>query len=404
MAALAALALASSAHADPGELEAVRAAIDAQGLGWVAVETAVSRRPLELRPRGGALPPPEAGPWSDPPPPGSARFADQDFFDWRDAGGDYTTRVRDQGECGSCWAFAALAAMEAQYNIEAGDPDWDPDLSEQAVLSCSEGECSDGWWLEDTMDFLEANGAISEFCSRYEGSDAVPCEEVCSEEDEEPWELVSSTRLGSSISAIKDGLEHGPVGVWMETYEDLYYYGGGVYEYAWGAYLGGHYVLITGWDDDLDAWICKNSWGTDWGENPYGTGREDGFFRIAYEASGIQRYAPTIVEVPSCDCPDADGDGWQDDTCTNRVCGAALDCDDGDAAVHPAAQEICNDGVDNDCDGLADAETPDCRPDLPRGGPPTGAEQGGCGCGGGALPLSLWGLLGLGALVRRRRR
>ncbi len=387
----------ATAWADPAELQAVRAAIHDQDLSWTAAETGVSRLPPELRPIGGALPPFHVEP--DPPPPGSATFADQAHFDWRDAGGDYTTRVRDQGVCGSCWAFAALASVEAQYNIQARDPDWDPDLSEQAILSCSEGDC-DGWYLSDTLDFLYDYGATTESCMRYSDSEDVPCDEACSEWDDDPWPILSYSWTDSDTHAIKAQLEHGPVAIWMELFEDIYYYGGGVYEHATGESLGGHYVLIAGWDDDDGAWICKNSWGTTWGENPYGTGREQGWFRIAYHASGIQEYGAAGVRVPACDCADADADGYVDASCTNRVCGEELDCDDAEPAAHPSAEEICNDGIDNDCDGLTDAETPDCRPELPRGGPPT---QDGCSCSGSAsLPGALFGLLGLGAVLTRR--
>ena len=56
----------------------------------------------------------------------------------------------------------------------------------------------------------------------------------------------------------------------------------------------------------------------------------------------------------SCACADADGDGAED-----RGCGGS-DCDDSDPAVNPFTQEVCDDGIDNDCDGLVDAEDSDC--------------------------------------------
>jgi len=58
---------------------------------------------------------------------------------------------------------------------------------------------------------------------------------------------------------------------------------------------------------------------------------------------------------PDCwGCPDADGDGFEDQAC------GGTDCDDTDPAVNPAADEDCGDGVDNDCDGLIDAQDPEC--------------------------------------------
>ncbi len=65
----------------------------------------------------------------------------------------------------------------------------------------------------------------------------------------------------------------------MLVYDDLRFYTGGVYQHVSGAYLGGHAVVIVGWDDAESCWICKNSWGTDWGE--------DGYFRIRWEDCSI---------------------------------------------------------------------------------------------------------------------
>ena len=72
-------------------------------------------------------------------------------WDWRNAEhngkvGDWCTPVRNQGSCGSCWAFSAIGALEAIINIREGSPYLDIDLSEQQLLSCppDSGGC-DGW-------------------------------------------------------------------------------------------------------------------------------------------------------------------------------------------------------------------------------------------------------------------
>ena len=75
--------------------------------------------------------------------------------------------------------------------------------------------------------------------------------------------------------------------------------------------------------------------------------------------------APDCIEefdlrIETCEpCPDADGDGYQDEACGGD------DCDDSDATINPAADEDCYDGVDNDCNGLIDAEDPVCACDTP---------------------------------------
>ena len=60
-----------------------------------------------------------------------------DYFNWMDfEGQDWTSPIKDQGKCGSCWLFAAFGALESIINIREWRADLDIDLSEQYVLSC----------------------------------------------------------------------------------------------------------------------------------------------------------------------------------------------------------------------------------------------------------------------------
>jgi hypothetical protein len=75
----------------------------------------------------------------------------------------------------------------------------------------------------------------------------------------------------------------------MTVYGDFYSYTGGVYEHVYGEELGGHLVTLVGWDDSNSCWICKNSWGEDWGE--------DGWFRIKYSECDIEQDTAYLVDV-----------------------------------------------------------------------------------------------------------
>jgi C1A family cysteine protease len=77
--------------------------------------------------------------------------------DWRAKNDhDWTTLVRDQGNCGSCVAFATVATLETQARIQFNKPNWNIDLSEAELFFCGAGrKCNEGWWPTDAMDYAE---------------------------------------------------------------------------------------------------------------------------------------------------------------------------------------------------------------------------------------------------------
>jgi len=111
-------------------------------------------------------------------------------FSWKNFGGDWSTPARDQGNCGSCWAFGALGGLEAAINIGKGDPDFDRDLSEQYILSClpAAGSCSGGW-MSEAIEYIKStapgsagngiNGCPLESCMPYTAHDYIPCDDKC---------------------------------------------------------------------------------------------------------------------------------------------------------------------------------------------------------------------------------
>jgi C1A family cysteine protease len=210
-------------------------------------------------------------------------------WDWRDVEGrDWTTPIKDQLQdvCGSCWAFGALAGLESYIEIWSDNPDLNPDLSEQFMLSCSPGGCN-GWYWTLTLKWIKENGAIPESCLPYEADDEVPCENKCPEWKNLLVGIDNYHKLSPTVSVIQSALvEYGPLPCTMKVYEDFYpNWSGGVYEYSWGNLVFGHCITIVGYNDtwgseDEGYWICKNSWGTEWGE--------DGWFRIAYHECEIE--------------------------------------------------------------------------------------------------------------------
>jgi hypothetical protein len=213
-----------------------------------------------------------------------------DSFDWRDVEGhDWTTPVRDQiqDECGSCWGFGALGSLEAMVKIWSDAPDEPVDLSEQYLLSCSPGGCN-GWYLSMCLNWIKRNGMITEDCFPYEADDTIPCEAKCEDWHDVYFGITGYHRVNRTTEDIQQALvEHGPLSASMIVYEDFYPdFDGGVYQYSYGEVVFGHCIAIVGYDntwgdEDEGYWICKNSWGTEWGE--------DGWFRIAYGECDIEK-------------------------------------------------------------------------------------------------------------------
>lgn len=215
-------------------------------------------------------------------------------FDWRDSG--IVTPVKNQAGCGSCWAFGATGAFEANVKKHDGV---EYDLSEQQALSCNiyGADCSGGW-AEPVYELFRRYGAVAETCMPYQADDAVPCtQDACPAQVKlGGWMYVDNT-----VEAIKTALLIGPVNSSFNVYADFKVYESGCYEHAWGDFAGGHVIVIVGWDDDAcgtgqGAWICKNSWGDWWGGL-------DGYFMIKWDNCGIGRntalplYPPDPVTV-----------------------------------------------------------------------------------------------------------
>jgi C1A family cysteine protease len=186
-------------------------------------------------------------------------------YDWRNVGGkNFITPVRDQGGCGSCVAFGTTATVEGTFRVQRGDPNLAVDLSEAHLFYCvakSQGRnCGNGWWVGPALDAYK-NGIVDEPCFPYTAGDQ-NCNAITNAADMKTW---LSTK--------------GPLATCFSVYNDFFSYHSGVYKHVTGGLAGGHCVCCIGYDDAQGCWICKNSWGTGWGDA--------GFFRIAYGDCGI---------------------------------------------------------------------------------------------------------------------
>ncbi|MDM8522993.1 DUF1566 domain-containing protein [Desulfococcaceae bacterium HSG8] len=190
----------------------------------------------------------------------------------------YDSPVRNQGQCGSCWAFTTVAMMENLAN-QANLP-VDKDFAEQVLVSCLYGGtgCNGGWYW-DGLSYIRQNGLPPENCYSYRTNNG-NCSNQCSTPDfsvkienfTPAYGLWGQNNF--TVQDLKGALQDGPLCIAMYVADDFYDYNGGIYDYNGGNYEWGHAVFLVGYNDSQQYFKVKNSWGTWWGEG--------GYFRIAY--------------------------------------------------------------------------------------------------------------------------
>jgi C1A family cysteine protease len=205
-------------------------------------------------------------------------------FDWRDQG--ILPAVRDQGQCGSCWAFGTVGVMESAI-VKGGGPM--TDLSEQFLVSCNTDgwDCGGGWTATkyhfDTLGVSQTvAGAVLETEKPYTATNG-----TCSVAYNHPykascWQFIVPSEISMpTVMQIKNAIyTYGPItaGVCADSGWD--FYPGGVYDPLSNECFGGtnHQIDLVGWDDATTSWILRNSWGSSWGES--------GYMRIRWDTTG----------------------------------------------------------------------------------------------------------------------
>jgi len=208
-------------------------------------------------------------------------------FDWRDTG--KVTSVKDQSTCGSCYAFAGIGNFESRLLIDGAGTF---DFSENHAKECNIYDTScDGGSYFHLANLFSKQGTVLESCDTYVPSD-VSCKSTCPyQKTLLDWRIISGNSVPATTVLKQYIHTYGPIfaamhagqsGSWATELRD---YDGSYTLYYPGTEATDHAILIVGWDDNLThaggsgAWIVKNSWGTDWGDN--------GYFTIAYGSASI---------------------------------------------------------------------------------------------------------------------
>jgi cathepsin B len=218
-----------------------------------------------------------------------------DSFDSRDKWGNCIGAIRDQGQCGSCWAFGASESFTDRYCISKGSFVL---MSPQYIVSCDSSNYGcNGGYLNLAMEFLVNTGTVEDTCDPYfsgNNGDSGTCPTQC--KDGSPiktYKGASYKHISNDENSIMTEIyNNGPVEVAFTVYEDFMSYKSGVYKHVSGGMLGGHAVKNIGWgvSNGEKYWIIANSWNTTWGNQGFfwilkgadECGIEDQVFAIAF--------------------------------------------------------------------------------------------------------------------------
>jgi C1A family cysteine protease len=200
-------------------------------------------------------------------------LSDKDAIKAAPASVDWTTKnavtpVKNQGQCGSCWAFSTTGSTEGAYAIASGNL---VSLSEQMLVSCDHNgdQGCNGGLMDNAFGWINSNGGIcTEADYPYQGTTGT-CTTGCS-----PAVTVTGHHdvPAKDEDALAVAAAVGPVSVAIEADKSAFqFYKSGVFDNAGCGTQLDHGVLVVGYGtmDSKDYWKVKNSWGATWGLNGY---------------------------------------------------------------------------------------------------------------------------------------
>jgi len=188
-----------------------------------------------------------------------------DSVDWRNKGA--VTGVKDQGQCGTCWAFSTTGVVEGFWFVKNGTL---LSFSEQQIADCatSAGYGCQGGWPYLAVQYVAQAGLETETDYPYTARDG-----QCKYDASKARKVVSGYQFVTpkSTDQLKAAIVNFPVSVLIEADQDVFqFYKSGIISTGCGANLD-HAVLAVGYQKVgvLEAFIVKNSWGHGWGSDGY---------------------------------------------------------------------------------------------------------------------------------------
>jgi len=220
---------------------------------------------------------------NDSASPAAPVVAAPSTFDSRDHG--WVPAVRNQGQCGSCWAFATAAVMEINYAKKHGGSPLV--LSEQQIVDCdtSNSGCGGGWPIQAAT--YAKRGLMLDADYPYTAR-AGTCRYVASK-----TKVSTSTtgEISGNVNSMKDAVYNNGAIVVLLNADKMQVYSSGIMDASNCPARTAHAVVVVGWgvSGSTEYWIVRNSWGSYWGEN--------GYCRIVTgkNACGIEQWPEYII-------------------------------------------------------------------------------------------------------------
>nr|AKZ42344.1 cathepsin B preproprotein [Castor fiber] len=235
--------------------------------------------------------------------------------------------IRDQGSCGSCWAFGAVEAISDRICIHTNGH-VNVEASAEDLLTCCGGQCGDGCnggypsgaWNFWTKKGLVSGGLYNSHvgCRPYSippcehhvnGSrpqctgegDTPKCSKTCepgyspSYKEDKHFGYTSYSVSSDEKEIMAEIYKNGPVEGAFTVFSDFLMYKSGVYKHVAGDMMGGHAIRILGWgkEDGVPYWLVANSWNTDWGDK--------GFFKIVRGEDHCGIESEIVAGIPRTD-------------------------------------------------------------------------------------------------------
>jgi cathepsin B len=193
-----------------------------------------------------------------------------DSFSWETKEPNCDYKVRNQADCGSCWAFGLVEALGDRFCIFCSK---NIKLAAQDPVSCDNTDygCGGGY-LNNAWEYATNTGIVLQSCFPYVSGDGhvPPCPAPncpgtgswTKYKASNPHEVTGETPIMTEL------YNKGPVEFSMKVYQDFLSYKTGIYQHKTGGFLGYHAIKGIGWgvQSGTKYWIIENSWGTSWGQ------------------------------------------------------------------------------------------------------------------------------------------